>query len=204
MKTVLFLCTGNYYRSRYAELLFNWKAQETDLQWRSCSRGLAPDPRNPGPISIHTLDALKQQKIPVEGNLRLPLKVTDGDFQSSQHVIAVKEAEHRPLIEREFPEWLTMVEFWHIHGGSHSCVIPSTAGSGTFGESVKARPIQKSDRETVQSRQTAFAVWLTHPQKHMQYLTPAAGNHRGRQHDQKAHGHQPAFSQIVVGCKSFP
>ena len=26
MKTVLFLCTGNYYRSRFAEIFFNWHA----------------------------------------------------------------------------------------------------------------------------------------------------------------------------------
>ncbi|MEJ7592066.1 MAG: low molecular weight phosphatase family protein, partial [Planctomycetaceae bacterium] len=33
MKTVLFLCTGNYYRSRYAEILFNAKAEEMGLEW---------------------------------------------------------------------------------------------------------------------------------------------------------------------------
>jgi hypothetical protein len=40
-KSVLFLCTGNYYRSRFAEMLFNSLAAQVGLQWRASSRGLA-------------------------------------------------------------------------------------------------------------------------------------------------------------------
>src|SRR5438132_811728 len=34
-KTVLFLCTGNYYRSRFAEVLFNSVAGKMGLPWRA-------------------------------------------------------------------------------------------------------------------------------------------------------------------------
>ena len=40
-KTVLFLCTGNYYRSRFAEILFNSVAEKMGLPWKASSRGLA-------------------------------------------------------------------------------------------------------------------------------------------------------------------
>ena len=39
MKRVLFLCTGNYYRSRFAELLFNSIAQGRELGWQADSCG---------------------------------------------------------------------------------------------------------------------------------------------------------------------
>ena len=58
--------------------------------------------------------ALQKQSIAFEDHLRLPLKVTDTDFESNDHVVAVKEAEHRPLIQRNFPQWLNQVEFWHV------------------------------------------------------------------------------------------
>lgn len=115
MKTVLFLCTGNYYRSRYAEILFNARAQEMGLAWNAVSRGLAPDPRNPGPMSRDTISALQKQGITVEEYLRLPIKVIDNDFESSHHIVAVKEAEHRLMIQRDYPDRLENVEFWHVH-----------------------------------------------------------------------------------------
>ena len=52
-KTVLFLCTGNYYRSRFAEILFNSVAGKMGLQWRASSRGLALERgiNNVGPMA---------------------------------------------------------------------------------------------------------------------------------------------------------
>ncbi len=41
MKKILFLCTGNYYRSRFAEKLFNNLATQKNLDWEADSRGLA-------------------------------------------------------------------------------------------------------------------------------------------------------------------
>ena len=37
------------------------------------------------------------------------------DFDDVDLVIALKEAEHRPLIERRFPEVADKVTYWHVH-----------------------------------------------------------------------------------------
>jgi len=115
MKTILFLCTGNYYRSRYAEILFNWQAKQIGLAWQADSRGLDPDPLNAGPMSRHTMAALKKLAIPLDKHLRFPITATEADFQTAHHVVAVKETEHRPIVEQKFPKWLEHVEFWHVH-----------------------------------------------------------------------------------------
>lgn len=114
-RTVLFLCTGNYYRSRYAEILFNWHAAARGLAWQAQSRGLDPDPRNAGPMSDNAMAALRKLGIPFENHLRLPIRATDDDFRAADHIVAVKEAEHRRMIERAFRDWLAKVEFWHVH-----------------------------------------------------------------------------------------
>lgn len=115
MKTVLFLCTGNYYRSRYAEYLFNWQAQRQKLAWQADSRGLDPDPGNVGPMSRNTMAALTKLGIPYELGLRMPRVATDEDFAAAHHVVAVKQDEHLPLMQRKFPQWVERVEFWHVH-----------------------------------------------------------------------------------------
>lgn len=115
MKRVLFLCSGNYYRSRFAEIYFNWHANERGLGWRAESRGLALDGRNAGPMSRHTVSSLAARGISWADYLRAPLPVCDADFSAANRVIAVKEAEHRPIVERAFPKWRTCVEYWHVH-----------------------------------------------------------------------------------------
>lgn len=115
MKRVLFLCTGNFYRSRFAEIFFNWHAEQRQLRWRAESRGLALDPSNPGPMSRNTLARLKHHGIPTDAYQRFPIDVATEDFESAHHVVAVKETEHRPLLETRFPAWLEFVEFWEVH-----------------------------------------------------------------------------------------
>lgn len=115
MQTILFLCTGNYYRSRYAEIVFNWHAARQGLAWRADSRGLDPNPGNTGPMSRNTIAALQQLGIPHEPHLRMPRVASDDDFAAADHVVAVKQDEHLPLLERLFPQWVERVEFWHVH-----------------------------------------------------------------------------------------
>jgi len=113
---ILFLCTGNYYRSRYAEELFNFRARNEGLAWRAFSRGLAErgSPENVGPMSRFALQALLARGIEPEGAGRLPLPCSATDFGEAALVIALKEAEHRPMVEQRFPDMLPMVRFWDV------------------------------------------------------------------------------------------
>ena len=113
--TVLFLCTGNYYRSRFAEELFNHLAARRQLPVRSTSRGFSPSPEfNPGSISEHTLRALRALGIEAVSGSRLPRAVDREDFLRHAHWIAFSETEHRPMMEQLFPEFAGKVTYWHI------------------------------------------------------------------------------------------
>jgi protein-tyrosine phosphatase len=116
MKKILFLCTGNYYRSRYAEEIFNHLAKRERLSWRAFSRGAAErgSPDNIGPMSRFALEALEAQAIVPEGGTRAPMPCVLADFHNAHLVIALKETEHRPLIERRFPEVAANVTYWHV------------------------------------------------------------------------------------------
>jgi protein-tyrosine phosphatase len=113
---LLFLCTGNYYRSRFAEELFNHRAGLADLNWRAFSRGAAErgSPDNVGPMSRFALEGLEARGIGPVGHLRSPQPCTLPDLESADLIIALKEAEHRPLIERRFPEMAERVRYWHV------------------------------------------------------------------------------------------
>jgi protein-tyrosine phosphatase len=115
--SVLFLCTGNYYRSRFAEVLFNAVAGKRGLPWRASSRGLALErgAGNVGPMAVAAIRAL--EKIGVcagDDCARPPAQVTAEDLERAERVIALKQAEHLPLLQERFPAWAEKVEFWHV------------------------------------------------------------------------------------------
>lgn len=116
MRQVLFVCTGNYYRSRFAEAIFNAAAKERGLPWRASSRGTdiyGAGAGNVGPISVHARQALEARGLTLAPDLRMPLPLTDADF-AADLLIAVCEAEHRPHLERDFPEMAAHVEYWAV------------------------------------------------------------------------------------------
>src|SRR5437763_15456417 len=82
-KSVLFLCTGNYYRSRFAESLFNSVAGKMGLPWRASSRGLALERgiNNVGPMAVAAIKALEARGHRAAYDCaRLPTQVTTQDF----------------------------------------------------------------------------------------------------------------------------
>jgi len=117
MKKILFLCTGNYYRSRFAEHLFNALAEKQGLEWRAFSRGLAVERgrKNVGPISRYTLAALGDRGIILSDDERSPQSLTEGDLTTADRAIALDESEHRPLMAERFSQWQDNIEYWLVH-----------------------------------------------------------------------------------------
>ncbi len=136
-RSILFLCTGNYYRSRFAEELFNSLAKQHQLDWIANSRALAIElgTYNLGPISSHTRAALVERGIALTEPIRSPMQVTEEELAAATRVIALKEAEHRPYLTSRYPSWPDRVEYWHIHDLDKSTPIEALA---QIEEKVKA------------------------------------------------------------------
>ena len=116
-KTVLFLCTGNYYRSRVAEVLFNSVAGKMGLPWRASSRGLALERgvNNVGPMEVSAVKALEARGLRAVAEFgRFPIQATVEDFEAAHWIVALKEAEHLPLLQERYPAWAEKVEFWQV------------------------------------------------------------------------------------------
>jgi protein-tyrosine phosphatase len=116
-KSVLFLCTGNYYRSRFAEILFNSVAGKMGLPWIASSRGLALElgVNNVGPMAASAVKALGTMGVrSTDAFTRLPAQVTTDDLEQADRIVALKHAEHLPLLQERFPVWAEKVEFWHV------------------------------------------------------------------------------------------
>ena len=117
MQTVLFLCSGNFYRSRFAEHLFNHLAATHNLDWQATSGGLAVAEHlnNVGPISPLTIAALQARDIAIPNEFRDPHFIEEVDLAHADLIVAVKNTEHRPMLAERFPGWEDSVRFWEIH-----------------------------------------------------------------------------------------
>ena len=115
-QTVLFLCTGNYYRSRFAEELFNHKAAATGTPWQAQSRALAIErgANNVGPLSPFAIHGLAARGCSAREGGRMPLQCAAADLETAHRIIALNEPEHRPLVRTRFPEWESRVQFWQV------------------------------------------------------------------------------------------
>jgi len=116
-KSVLFLCTGNYFRSRFAEILFNSVAGKMGLPWKASSKGLALERgvNNVGPMAVSAVKALAAMGVrTADAVARFPIQATVDDFTLADWIVALKQAEHLPLMQERFPAWVERVEFWQV------------------------------------------------------------------------------------------
>lgn len=113
---VLFLCTGNYYRSRFAEEYFNARAESERLEWQADSRALRREliAKDNTVISAETLKALELLGITPRAASREPLVAQAQDFSDADLIIALNEREHRPAVEEHFPQWADAVDYWDV------------------------------------------------------------------------------------------
>jgi protein-tyrosine phosphatase len=129
------VCTGNYYRSRFAEIYFNHFSRKRNLKVHAFSRGLeAEKARNLGSISKYTIQYLEALQIPFDSS-RMPRQITEIDFLISDRVVIMDNTEHRPMLERYFPDLehpdLHFWEYPDIQFKSPETILPKIARSTT-------------------------------------------------------------------------
>ncbi len=112
-QTVLFLCTGNFYRSRYAEAWFNYEAPRHGLLWRAESKGFRPH-IEALPLSHHAAERLSNQSVPRILTRREPGRVQEADLAEASLIVALYEREHRPMMEEHFPRWSDRIRYWNV------------------------------------------------------------------------------------------
>jgi protein-tyrosine phosphatase len=126
---VLFLCTANYYRSRFSESLFNALAEEKGLRWRAISRGFQTwllDGEKP--ISAFTVERLAGWGLHLALPIRFPIQLCQTDLESADLVVALKEEEHRAMMRAQFPAWTDRIQYWHVD--DLDCATPDEALPG--------------------------------------------------------------------------
>jgi protein-tyrosine phosphatase len=116
MKTVLFFCTGNYYRSRFAEELFNQRAAYAGSEWFAQSRALAIERgiNNVGPISPFALRGLEERGLIAKAGNRYPQQCSIADLEAANCIVGLNELEHRPLMLERFSPWAALTEYWKV------------------------------------------------------------------------------------------
>lgn len=113
MRRVLFVCSGNFYRSRFAEAVFNHEARLSGLGWTAFSRGIRPH-LSEGNLSPEAERALVSRGITIEDTPGPPTKLVTEDLMAASLVVAVHRAEHEAPLLTKFGTWARQVEYWDI------------------------------------------------------------------------------------------
>ncbi|MGD0837191.1 MAG: low molecular weight phosphatase family protein [Polyangia bacterium] len=124
---VLFVCTGNFYRSRFAEAIF--KAHATPGSASASSRGLdTSKPRATG-LSPLVVDELKRLKISPDLVADYPRQLKREDLDAADVVVLLNGPEHAPMLKKQFPQVdMTKVRQWSVPD------VPAMAASDAFAQ----------------------------------------------------------------------
>ena len=146
VKQVCFVCTGNLYRSKYAEACFNNLCITNGINdIRAFSRGLAAQPTEnyehgeaftiPIRLAIPTYERMVEKKIPFCLMGPTNVMLSEYDCASSDVIVLMNKDEHMPKMEDRFPNHLDKIECYEI-GDKH--YLPENGYDGPEWEPVDA------------------------------------------------------------------
>jgi protein-tyrosine phosphatase len=123
-KTVLFICTGNYYRSRYAQAVFN---EQATPGWSAVSRGLDTSTPHSAPVSPLVVADLTRRHIDLARVAGTPQPLTRKDLDAADVVVLLDGAEHEPMLRKQFPDFpFSKVRSWSVQD------VPRTQPADAF------------------------------------------------------------------------
>jgi protein-tyrosine phosphatase len=118
MSDCLFVCTGNWYRSRFCEEYGRYLGLDCDSRGLDVAR---VDEERPPAWKHYRLSFFTGQRLERFGIVprdRGPLPLTVDDLAGTRRVILLDREEHRPMLLARFPEWTReaeasgRVEYW--------------------------------------------------------------------------------------------
>ena len=118
---VIFVCTGNYYRSRLAEILFNDYALKTALDWDAESRGLFDRGSLKGLSPDAAQFLLSKGFDSVDGFDKEPERLMVEDLESTKLIIILNKDEHEPIMKMKFGRVPSMLQksgrlrYWNVY-----------------------------------------------------------------------------------------
>ncbi|MBV8142917.1 MAG: low molecular weight phosphatase family protein [Verrucomicrobia bacterium] len=112
-RRILFICTGNFYRSRFAEAVFNYHAEKRQIPWTAFSRGLAVHLVD-GHLSTHTAEALHTRQIELRHTRAGRIQLSEDDLLKSNHRVAMDRSEHFQMMINQFPAWADQIDYWDV------------------------------------------------------------------------------------------
>ena len=114
MKKILFVCTANIYRSRFAEEVFNSLAINRGASLIAFSAGLKVGEYTTRKIYYPALDNLEKFNILPKRADELSVHINNIDLDQYDRLICIDKNEHKPMVQSD-PNLSTFkFEYWDI------------------------------------------------------------------------------------------
>tara|TARA_A100001011_G_scaffold94934_1_gene99769 strand:+ start:5838 stop:6266 length:429 start_codon:yes stop_codon:yes gene_type:complete len=114
MKKVLFVCTANIHRSRFAEEVFNFFCTKHNKDYHAFSAGLRVGDYSYRKIYFPALENLKVFNIIPKRPNDLSKHIKDVNLENYDKIICMDEDEHKPMVNSDPKLSNYNFEYWNI------------------------------------------------------------------------------------------
>ena len=114
MHNILFVCTANIFRSRFAEEVFNFLAAEERIPAKAFSAGLKVGAYHVRKIHRPAVEQLDKFNIKPKRPNELSVHIDEEELTKYDQLICMDEAEHKPMVLSNSKLKEFNFEYWDI------------------------------------------------------------------------------------------